>query len=68
MHILDDKMIVPVAAGRALKFVRGETAVAHHPLAPERMCESSLLKSHPKFLKDLVSVLCYPFYHNLFDV
>ena len=36
IEVLDDKIVVPVAAGRALKFARGEAALAHHPLAPEK--------------------------------
>ena len=36
IEVLDDRIVVLVAAGRALKFARGEAALAHHPLAPEK--------------------------------
>lgn len=36
IDILADRIVVPVAGGRAFKFTRGEAALAHHPLAPEK--------------------------------
>ena len=37
--MLEDKIVVPIAAGRAFKFTPGEAALVHHPLAPEKIGE-----------------------------
>ena len=37
--MLEDKIVVPITAGRAFKFAPGEAALVHHPLAPEKIGE-----------------------------
>ena len=39
VDVLEDKIVVPIAAGRAFKFAPGEAALVHHPLAPEKIGE-----------------------------
>ena len=39
VDVLEDKIVVPITAGRAFKFAPGEAALVHHPLAPEKIGE-----------------------------
>ena len=39
VDVLEDRIVVPIAAGRAFKFAPGGTALVHHPLEPEKIGE-----------------------------
>ena len=58
VDVLDDRIIVPIAAGRAFKFVRGEAAFAHHPLAPEKIGEKPVQREGPKCLMKVLTLSC----------